>query len=97
MSKKPPVAKKEEPPAAARQQRQKEQRQQQKKLKREKEKRSTKRKRESTQCTRLKATKSPEHAQLASGADQDTSWQITMTGTLAVTADSPGISRNKQF
>ena len=50
-----------------------------------------------TQCTRLKETKLLGHVQLASGVDQDTLWQITMTGTLAVTAALRAISRNKQF
>ena len=98
MSKKPPVAKKEEAPKALqRQPHQKQQRHPRRKLRKENGRRNTERKREFTQCTRLKETRFPEHAQPVNGVDQDTSWRTTMKGTLAVTAGSQGTSRNKQF
>ena len=70
---------------------------QQRKLRKENAKRNTKKRKASMQCTRLKATKFPGHVQPASGVDQDTSWQITMTGTLAVTVALHATNRNKQF
>ena len=58
-------------------------------------KRNTKKKKAFMPCTRLKATKFLGHVQLVSGVVQDTSWQITMTDTLAVTAVLHATSRNK--
>ena len=48
------------------------------------------------QCTRWKETNAVKPVQLASDVDPDTSWAIIMTGTLAVTAASLVISKNKQ-
>ncbi len=56
---------------------------------------NTKKKKASMQCTKLKATKFLGHVQLANGVDQDTSWEITMTGTLADTAALHATSRSK--
>ena len=93
-----PAPKKEEPakkeeakPAAAAEQ---QQHRKFRKLRRNARK-NTKRKKASVQCTKLKATKFPEHVQHASGVDQDTSRQITMTGTLAVTVALHATSRSK--
>ena len=73
------------------------QRQNRRKLRKQNMKRSTEKKREFMQCTKLKITKLVGHAQPASDVEQDTSWQTTMTGTLAVTAVLLVTNRNKQF
>lgn len=59
-------------------------------------KKNTKKRRASMQCTRLKATKFHGHAQLASGVDRATSWETTMTGSLADTVALHVTSQSKQ-
>jgi ribosomal protein S24E len=56
---------------------------------------NTKKRRVSMRCTRLKATKFLGHAQLASGVDQATSWETTMTGSLVDTAALHVTSQSK--
>jgi hypothetical protein len=70
---------------------------QQRKQRKENVKRNTKKRKVSMQCTRRKATKFLGHAQLANDVVQDTLWETTTTGTLAVTVALHATNRNKQF
>ena len=56
---------------------------------------NTKKKKASMQCTRLKAKNFHGHAQHASGVDQATSWETTMTGSLVDTAALHVTSQSK--
>ena len=101
MSKKAPP-KKEDKPAAAPKEEAKpaqrlKQRQNPRKPRKAKHEKSTEKKKEFAQCTKLKITSLVGHAQHVNDAEQDTSWQTTTTGTLAVTAALLVTNRNKQF
>jgi len=60
-------------------------------------KRNTKTKKAFTPCIRLKAKNFQEHAQSASDADQDISWENTSTDILVAIVALRATNRNKQF